>query len=113
MTGELWDRLECRTRALDATQRMRTFAMLQSIPWLVAASIPIAGATMSIAAICQPEVITIDVGASCLTARRACRSRSPRDEIRTAQGLAKVALVVSEYGRHFHHPGFKPIRNVQ
>lgn len=29
-----------------------------------------------------------------------------------AQGMAKVALAVNEYGRHFDHPGFKPIRNV-
>ena len=34
-------------------------------------------------------------------------------KLRPAQGLAKVALAVNEYGRHFDHPGFKPIRNVQ
>jgi hypothetical protein len=32
--------------------------------------------------------------------------------LRPAQGLAKVALAVNEYGSHFDHPGFKPIRNV-
>ncbi len=26
-----------------------------------------------------------------------------------AQGLVKVALAVNEYGKHFEHPGFKPI----
>jgi hypothetical protein len=30
-----------------------------------------------------------------------------------AKGLVKVALAVNEYGSHFDHPGFKPIRNVQ
>jgi len=29
-----------------------------------------------------------------------------------AKGLVKVALAVNEYGSHFDHPGFKPIRNV-
>ena len=29
-----------------------------------------------------------------------------------AQGLAKVVVAVNEYGGHFDHPGFKPIRNV-
>ena len=33
-------------------------------------------------------------------------------KLRPAQGLAKVALAVNEYGGHFDHPGFKPIRNV-
>jgi hypothetical protein len=33
-------------------------------------------------------------------------------KLRPAQGLAKVALAVNEYGSHFDHPGFKPIRNV-
>ncbi len=28
------------------------------------------------------------------------------------QGLVKVALAVNEYGSHFDHPRFKPIRNV-
>ena len=27
-----------------------------------------------------------------------------------AQGLAQVALAVNDYGRHFEHPGFRPIR---
>lgn len=29
-----------------------------------------------------------------------------------ALGLAKVAQAVNQYGSHFDHPGFKPIRNV-
>lgn len=29
-----------------------------------------------------------------------------------ANGLVKVARAVNEYGSHFDHPGFKPIRNV-
>jgi len=29
-----------------------------------------------------------------------------------AQGLVKVALAVNEYGSHFAHPGFKPIRGL-
>jgi hypothetical protein len=29
-----------------------------------------------------------------------------------ALGLVKVAQAVNEYGSHFDHPGFKPIRNV-
>jgi hypothetical protein len=33
-------------------------------------------------------------------------------KLRPPQGLAKVAVAVNEYGRHFDHPGFKPIRNV-
>jgi hypothetical protein len=33
-------------------------------------------------------------------------------KLRPAQGMAKVALALNEYGRHFEHPGFKPIRNV-
>jgi len=33
-------------------------------------------------------------------------------KLRPAQGVAKVALAVNEYGRHFDHPGFKPIRNI-
>jgi hypothetical protein len=31
---------------------------------------------------------------------------------RPALGLVKVALAVNQYGSHFDHPGFKPIRNV-
>lgn len=34
-------------------------------------------------------------------------------KLRPAQGMAKVALAVNEYGRHFEHPGFKPIRDVR
>ena len=30
-----------------------------------------------------------------------------------AQGSAKVALAVNEYGSHFEHPGFKPIRGLR
>jgi hypothetical protein len=33
-------------------------------------------------------------------------------KLRPAQGVARVALAVNEYGRHFDHPGFKPIRNI-
>jgi len=33
-------------------------------------------------------------------------------KLRPAQGLARVALAVNEYGGYFDHPGFKPIRNV-
>jgi Ni/Co efflux regulator RcnB len=33
-------------------------------------------------------------------------------QLHPAQGLAKVAFAVNEYGGHFNHPGFKPIRNV-
>jgi len=33
-------------------------------------------------------------------------------KLRPAQGVVKVALAVNEYGRHFDHPGFEPIRNV-
>jgi len=29
-----------------------------------------------------------------------------------AKGLVKVALAVNEYGSHFDHPGFKPIRTA-
>jgi hypothetical protein len=29
-----------------------------------------------------------------------------------AQGLAKVALAINEYGSHFDHPGFKPIPDL-
>lgn len=29
-----------------------------------------------------------------------------------AQGLVKVALAVNQYGKHFEHPGFKPIPNL-
>ena len=32
-------------------------------------------------------------------------------KLRPAQGLAKVALAVNQYGAHFDHPGFKPIPN--
>jgi uncharacterized protein with PIN domain len=31
---------------------------------------------------------------------------------RPAVGLVKVAQAVNQYGSHFDHPGFKPIRNV-
>ncbi|MDO9284167.1 MAG: hypothetical protein Q7U26_04670 [Aquabacterium sp.] len=31
---------------------------------------------------------------------------------RPALGLVKVAQAVNQYGSHFDHPGFKPIRNV-
>ncbi|HJV96569.1 MAG TPA: hypothetical protein VJ608_11060, partial [Albitalea sp.] len=31
-------------------------------------------------------------------------------KLRPAQGLAKVVVAVNEYGGHFDHPGFKPIR---
>jgi hypothetical protein len=31
---------------------------------------------------------------------------------RPAAGLVKVARAVNQYGSHFDHPGFKPIRNV-
>lgn len=31
---------------------------------------------------------------------------------RPALGLLKVAQAVNQYGSHFDHPGFKPIRNV-
>jgi hypothetical protein len=33
-------------------------------------------------------------------------------KLRPAQGLAKVALALNEYGGHFDHPGFQPIRNI-
>lgn len=33
-------------------------------------------------------------------------------KVRPALGLVKVAQAVNEYGSHFDHPGFKPIRNV-
>jgi hypothetical protein len=33
-------------------------------------------------------------------------------KLRSSQGLAKVVVAVNEYGGHFDHPGFKPIRNV-
>lgn len=33
-------------------------------------------------------------------------------ELRPAVGLVKVAQAVNQYGSHFDHPGFKPIRNV-
>lgn len=29
-----------------------------------------------------------------------------------AQGLVQVAQALNEYGNHFEHPGFKPIRNL-
>ena len=31
---------------------------------------------------------------------------------RPALGLVKVAEAVNQYGSHFGHPGFQPIRNV-
>jgi hypothetical protein len=33
-------------------------------------------------------------------------------KLRPALGLVKVAQAVNQYGSHFDHPGFKPIRNV-
>jgi hypothetical protein len=33
-------------------------------------------------------------------------------QARPALGLVKVAQAVNQYGSHFDHPGFKPIRNV-
>ena len=33
-------------------------------------------------------------------------------ELPPAQGLAKVALAINEYGSHFDHPGFKPIPDL-
>lgn len=33
-------------------------------------------------------------------------------KVRPALGLVKVAQAVNQYGSHFDHPGFKPIRNV-
>ena len=33
-------------------------------------------------------------------------------KLRPAQGLVKVAQAVNEYGGHFDHPGFKPLRNL-
>jgi hypothetical protein len=33
-------------------------------------------------------------------------------QLRPALGLVKVAQAVNQYGSHFDHPGFKPIRNV-
>ena len=33
-------------------------------------------------------------------------------KLRSPQGLAKVVVAVNEYGGHFDHPGFKPIRNL-
>jgi len=33
-------------------------------------------------------------------------------QTRPALGLVKVAQAVNQYGSHFDHPGFKPIRNV-
>ena len=34
-------------------------------------------------------------------------------EARPALGLVKVAQAVNQYGSHFDHPGFKPIRNIR
>jgi hypothetical protein len=33
-------------------------------------------------------------------------------KLRPALGLVKVAQAVNQYGSHFDHPGFQPIRNV-
>ena len=33
-------------------------------------------------------------------------------ELPPAQGPAKVALAINEYGSHFDHPGFKPIPDL-
>ena len=33
-------------------------------------------------------------------------------KLRPALGLVKVAQAVNQYGSHFDHPGFKPIRNA-
>ncbi|MCU0963597.1 MAG: hypothetical protein MUF08_00740 [Burkholderiaceae bacterium] len=33
-------------------------------------------------------------------------------KLRPALGLVKVAQAVNQYGSHFDHPGFKPIRNL-
>jgi hypothetical protein len=52
------------------------------------------------------HLVIADLGES----TEAMAGKNPK--LRPAQGVAKVALAVNEYGRHFDHPGFKPIRNV-
>ena len=52
-----------------------------------------------------PGVIA-DIGAGTDTMTGKGAKASP------ALGLVKVAQAVNQYGSHFDHPGFKPIRNV-
>ncbi len=53
------------------------------------------------------HLVIADLGAG----TDAMAGKNPK--LQPPQGLAKVALAVNEYGRHFNHPGFRPIRNVQ
>jgi hypothetical protein len=52
------------------------------------------------------HLVIADLGAG----TDAMAGRNP--ELRPALGLVKVAEAVNQYGSHFDHPGFKPIRNV-
>jgi hypothetical protein len=52
------------------------------------------------------HLVIADIGAGTDTMAGKDAKTSP------ALGLVKVAQAVNQYGSHFDHPGFKPIRNV-
>ena len=52
------------------------------------------------------HLVIADIGAG--TDAMAGKDAKTRPEL----GLVKVAQAVNQYGNHFDHPGFKPIRNV-
>jgi len=52
------------------------------------------------------HLVIADIGAGTDTMTGKDAKASP------ALGLVKVAQAVNQYGSHFDHPGFKPIRNV-
>ena len=52
------------------------------------------------------HVVIADIGAGTDTMAGKHTKASP------ASGLVRVARAVNQYGSHFDHPGFKPIRNV-
>jgi hypothetical protein len=53
------------------------------------------------------HVVIADLGAG----TEAMAGKNPK--LRAALGLVKVAEAVNQYGSHFDHPGFAPIRNVR
>jgi hypothetical protein len=52
------------------------------------------------------HLVIADIGAG----TQAMAGKDPKT--RAAEGLVKVAQAVDQYGSHFDHPGFKPIRDV-
>lgn len=48
--------------------------------------------------------------ADILSGTDAMAGKNPKQD--PARGLVKVAQAVDEYGSHFDHPGFTPVRNV-